>query len=125
MRGVSLKLGWVVASIVSTSLIVGRASPACSPTLIVYGGGPGMLNLMVSAPVFALAALIASRSVQFAALHTPSSVSAVELTTKVCDDTVVVIAGAVCPFCRKTRSVNESALRRIGSAATGRLDASR
>ena len=38
---------------------------------------------IVSVPGFALAALIASRSVQLAALQTPSSVSAVEFTVYV------------------------------------------
>jgi hypothetical protein len=54
------KPGWVVPSIERVSVIWG-SSPLVGS--IVNGPGPGMLKEMASAPGFALAAVIASRSV--------------------------------------------------------------
>jgi hypothetical protein len=54
------------------------------PGWMVYGGLPGMSKAMVSLkPTVALAALIASRSEQWTASHTPSSASSVVLTISV------------------------------------------
>ena len=60
MIGIPLNPGWAVPSIVTVSLIMG----SCDPGVIVNGAEPGMLKLIVSAPAFAFAALIASLNVQ-------------------------------------------------------------
>ena len=75
MIGVPAKPGCVVPSITTGPTIVGSAESGT----IDFCPEP-ITNRIVSVPAFALAALIASRSVQLAALHTPSSVSAVEFT---------------------------------------------
>ena len=78
MSGLPAKPGCVVPSIVTGSVIAGRAEARA----IVFEPDP-IENRIVSAPGEALAALIASRSVQLAALQIPSSVSAAEFTVKV------------------------------------------
>ena len=78
MIGAPANPGCVVPSIVTGSVIVGSADV----TAIVFAPEP-IENRIVSGPGFALAAWIASRSVQLAALQTPSSVSAAELTVNV------------------------------------------
>jgi hypothetical protein len=78
MIGEPEKPGCVVPSMVTGSVTAGSAAAG----EIVFGPDP-MEKRIVSAPAAAFAALIASRSVQFAALQRPSSVSAVELTVKV------------------------------------------
>src|SRR5205085_2598068 len=67
-----------VRAVVTGSGIVGRFAVGA----IVFGPDP-IEKRIVSAPTAALAARIASRSVQFAASHEPSSVSPAELTVKV------------------------------------------
>src|SRR4051794_4581343 len=73
MIGVPAKPGCVVPSIVTASEIVGRFAVG----EIVFTPDP-IENRIVSTPAAALAALIASRRVQLAALQSPSSVSAAE-----------------------------------------------
>ena len=75
MIGVPEKPGCVVPSMTTGSMIVGSGESGA----IDFGPEP-ITKRIVSVPAFALAALIASRSVQLAALQTPSSVSAVEFT---------------------------------------------
>src|SRR5262245_34845440 len=87
MIGVPAKPGCVVPSIVTGSRIVGSADVGW----IVLAPDP-IEKRIVSVPGVALAALIASRSVQVAALQTPSSVSALELTVKVAAGDAAVTA---------------------------------
>ena len=75
MIGAPEKPGWVVPSMTTGSTIVGSAESGTTDFCPVP-----IMKRIVSVPGFALAALIASRSVQLAALQTPSSVSAVEFT---------------------------------------------
>src|SRR5687767_3595593 len=82
-----------------------------------------MLKLMPSEPALALAALMASRRVQFVASQTPSFVSALEFTVKMAAAALGVIDGAVCFACSTTRSLRASAFSRMGSTATGALTA--
>src|SRR5215469_6359469 len=78
MIGVPAYPGCVVPSMVTGSVIVGSGDV----TAIVFEPEP-IEKWIVSVPGFALAALIASRSVELAALQTPSSVSAAELSVDV------------------------------------------
>ena len=87
MIGVPAKPGCVVPSIITGSVIAGRADVG----EIVFAPDP-IENRIVSTPAAALAALIASRSVQLAALQSPSSVSALELTVKVAAGDAAVTA---------------------------------
>ena len=75
MIGVPEKPGCDVPSMITESTIVGSAESGAMD----FCPDP-ITKRIVSVPGFALAALIASRSVQLAELQTPSSVSAVEFT---------------------------------------------
>ena len=70
--------GWVSPSIATGPVMAGSGLSG----RIVLTPPPGILKAMVSAPAAALAALMASRSEQWAVLHVPSSASLLELTVK-------------------------------------------
>src|SRR5437870_225285 len=106
MIGLPVKPGWVVPSIVTGSVIVGRADVGA----IVYLG-PERLKTIMSAPALALAS-------RMACLSEPGPLSLVLVTVKVIGARVITAVGTTGPFLRITKSLSAS----MGSRATGAPD---
>ena len=123
ITGFPEKPGWVVPSMVTRSVISGKADAGA----IVWTPEP-ILNRISSAPALALACMIAARSVQspvpssqISSLVSLSGPSPVELTVNMCAGAVTATVAPPVPLSRITRSVSASAFKRIGSTATGSL----
>lgn len=105
MSSVGGQAAQVAPGCVNPSMITGPVSAGSALVgLMVLTPAPAMVNAMVSDPAAAFAALMASRSEQWAALQAPSSTSLVELTVNVAAGAPWAAAGGMATQTRHSAS---------------------